>query len=70
MEPQNVIGLTLSETETVLKRLGQTKIKVVTNSVPIKSSELVVCKQIQKNDEITLVCGEFVLDVNGGVQND
>ena len=64
MDFNDLIGLDVTDAKKVLNNFGYNDIEEVINS---KSNELcdtlVVCAVRQKNKKITLVCGEFYLNV-------
>lgn len=60
----NLIGCNLQEAISTLNENGITNIKVVEN---LKHNDLcdsiLVCSTKQTGDEVTLICGEFYLDI-------
>lgn len=64
MDLKNLIGLEESKARQVLLELGYNNIETILNSRKDGLSDsLVVCAVREDNSKITLICGEFYLNI-------
>ena len=59
----DLVGLNLDEARKILKENGYNKINVILNSKSAKEcNEMLVCSVRFEKNNITLICGEFLVE--------